>query len=404
MNLRQLLVCGALLTTVPVIQVQAEQVTPRGSVRSHVNVRDSAGADIGDLLPGEMLPYIGSVPHKHRVQLAGNRVGFVSKRWTDVVPDPVDPAAISNNVVHFLDVGTGDAAIIDMGDREIVIDGGDSIRVLNAYAEHTGVVDGDIELVIVTHGDTDHWKGLRRLLGFDGVATQPHGVREYWDPGYNRDCNPASSGGRQNYLAFVENVRGIVPAGGFKRPLEDFHPPADAAGQPQPFSLPSLPGVTFTVLHSDEAPADGSCSYQINNASIVVKIEIGGVEFLFTGDANGKERDESGPGTPGHVEARLLALNQAHPGVLNAEVLKAPHHGSETASTQAFVDAVDPQFVVVSASTKHHLPRSTVIDRYENGQRVILRTDAHRSNDNDHILCFSHSGALNCNFADLLTE
>lgn len=68
--------------------------------------------------------------------------------------------------------------------------------------------------------------------------------------------------------------------------------------------------MTFTLLHSEAEPAETECSYQINNASIVVKVELDGVSFLFTGDANGKERDEMGPGTPGHIEERLLELGR----------------------------------------------------------------------------------------------
>ena len=67
-----------------------------------------------------------------------------------------------------------------------------------------------------------------------------------------------------------------------------------------------------------------------------------------------------------------------HPGTLKADVLKVPHHGSETASTQAFINAVNPDFAIISASTKHHLPKTTTVDRYENTQRVILSTDEHK--------------------------
>jgi beta-lactamase superfamily II metal-dependent hydrolase len=134
-------------------------------------------------------------------------------------------------------------------------------------------------------------------------------------------------------------------------------------------------------------------------------VEISGFRFLFAGDANGKERDEPGPGTSGHVEANLLALEQAHPGILKADVLKVPHHGSETASTQEFINKVDPAFAIISASTQHHLPRDTVVHRYENPLRVILRTDVIPAANTDHILCFRQdNGKLDCNYERVLVE
>jgi len=301
--------------------------------------------------------------------------------------------------IHFLDVGTGDSAIIDMGDREIVIDGGDSVRVLHDYAARTGLIEDPIELVVVTHGDSDHWRGLVRLLGFDGQAATPHAVLEFWEPGYDRDCRPLEA-----YDEFILDV-GRVPGVVFRRPLEATFPPATTTLEPTPVQLPTLPGVTFTVLHTARDPeaSNGDCAYRINNASIVLRIDLGGHRFLFTGDANGKERDEASPGTPGHVEEKLLALERIHPGTLRADVLKVPHHGSETASTQAFIDAVDPQFVVVSASTKHHLPRETTMQRY--APRTILRTDEHPENDIDHVVCgLDEDRKLTCNFRTVLEE
>ncbi len=105
----------------------------------------------------------------------------------------------------------------------------------------------------------------------------------------------------------------------------------------------------------------------------------------------------------------MLALHAAHPGLLDADVLKVPHHGSETASTQQFIDAVDPDFAIISASTKHHLPRSTAVARYDDGQRVILQTDVNRKNDNDHILCVispvgDSAKELDCNFEDVFSQ
>lgn len=379
----------------------ADKVVPSDRVTSHVNVREGPSGDtaiVGQLQPGEEADLIVSVPGWHKVRLSNGIEGFVHKAWTNLVPDgPAEPQF----QVHFLDVGTGDAAIIDVGDREIVIDGGDSTKVVHDYAARTGIIDGPIELVVVTHADSDHWKGLNRLLSFDGHATQPHAVLEFWEPGYNRDCSPLST--YDTFIANIQNLPGIR----FRRPLETTHPPAVATGQPAPLTLPSIPGATITLLHTDTTPeaTNNDCAYRINNASIVLLIEIAGIRFLFTGDANGKERDELSPGTPGHIEAKLLALEATHPGTLRADVLKVPHHGSETASTQNFIDAVNPRFVVISASTKHHLPKPTTVHRYENGQRVILRTDAHRENDLDHIMCFKDAdGKAACNYKDVLEQ
>ena len=105
-------------------------------------------------------------------------------------------------------------------------------------------------------------------------------------------------------------MRATVPSSAFLRPLEDHKTSATVSGTPEPFSVPSLPGVTFTLLSTDKNPTEGSCSYKINNASIVLMVEIDGIKFLFTGDANGKERKEASPGTPGHVEEKLLAIER----------------------------------------------------------------------------------------------
>jgi competence protein ComEC len=298
--------------------------------------------------------------------------------------------------VHFIDVGTGDSAIIDIGEAEIIIDGGNSTRVLHDYAESTGIIDGPIELVVVTHGDSDHWKGLTRLLGFDGQATTSHTALEFWEPGYNRLCNPLAS--YDQFISDVEGISGIT----IKRPLAATHTPSDVSGQVNSFTLPSVPGVTLTLLHSSSDPdaSNGECSYRANNASIVLMVEVGGFKFLFTGDANGKERDEASPGTPGHVEAKLLAVEAQFPGTLKADVLKVPHHGSETASTQAFINAVNPWIVVISSSTLHSLPKDTVVQRYNNGVRKILRTDRDSSSDNDHIVCSASTSNLACSYPD----
>ncbi len=394
-----------LLLVALVTPAHADRVTPRDTVTGHVKIQqapDSDSAQLGILQPGEHLEYLASESSWHKVRLDDGQEGFVIKRWTQVIPDPIDLATLTPFAVHFIDVGTGDAAIIDMGDREIIIDGGNFPNDLRNYADENNIIDGPIELLIVTHADADHWKGLVRLLGFDGVVDNPPGVLEFWEPGYDRDCDPVNHPPKLNYLSFIQNVQGIVPAAGFKRPLEDHHAPATDTGQVQSFTLSSVPGVNFTLLHSEKAPTASDCSYAKNNVSVVLILEIDGVRFLFTGDANGKERDDVGTVAPSHVEGSLMGLEGNFPGTLKADVLKVPHHGSETASTQSFIDAVDPDFAIISASTTHHLPKSAVVDRYDDGQRVILRTDETMAKGVDHIVCAKFDGTLDCNFVDVI--
>jgi hypothetical protein len=159
-------------------------------------------------------------------------------------------------------------------------------------------------------------------MNFGGNGPNPPKVLEFREPGYDRTCNAPSDGGRKGYLAFIDGFRNLTGVQ-FNRPLAPVHPPADQTGQVQPFTVASIPGVTFTVLHSAANPQSDNteCSYLINNASIVMKLQIGTSMFLFTGDANGKERDETNANLVGHVEGALLKLERNSP-ALKTDVLK----------------------------------------------------------------------------------
>jgi hypothetical protein len=224
-------------------------------------------------------------------------------------------------------------------------------------------------------------------------------VLEFWEPGYNRDCRPLES--YESFISAVENLQGLR---NFRRPLEDTRVPAT---QSRRVDAIRVQDIDLSVLHTNSHPQSSNtdCAYLINNASIVLSARLFNHRFLFTGDANGKERNEASPGTPGHLEKLLLDLDDDLPGTLASDVFKVPHHGSETASTQAFIDRVDPDFVIVSSSTRHDLPRESVMRRYDNGERVILRTDVDSKADNNHIICFeTESRELNCDYESTLVD
>ena len=376
----------------------ALDVTPSVRVRNSVVVREaplSASPKVANFLPGQRAMVEEDVAGWYRVSLSGGLRGFVSKRWVDLVEANTAEVVQRSFELHVIDVGIGDGIILDMGDREILIDGGMNSSSMKDYVEQEKLIDGPIELAIVTHADMDHWKGMSALL-FPPNGSRPYQVMEFWEPGYDRGCRPFP-----DYDKFVGKVRSLVPAGGFLRPLEAARSPDDATLAAAPFTVASLPGVTFRLLHSQATPTANDCGYQINNASIVLSVEVGGLKLLLTGDANGKPRKGDPTAAPTDVEELLLQLEAAHPGTLKADILKVPHHGSETANTADFIAAVAPDFALISASTNHHLPRGTVVNRYELAGATVLRTDAHRERDVDHIICKGDgAGAVVCNYAD----
>jgi competence protein ComEC len=97
-----------------------------------------------------------------------------------------------------------------------------------------------------------------------------------------------------------------------------------------------------------------------NNDSLVVRIAYGRRSFLFTGDIERR------------VEEDLVAAGLAH-----SDVLKVPHHGSRTSSTEPFLDAVAPAFALISAGYENSFgnPHPAVVSRYEERHTLVLRTD-----------------------------
>jgi len=136
---------------------------------------------------------------------------------------------------------------------------------------------------------------------------------------------------------------------------EDFSYMFPAVGQGMQFSL----GGAIVTFLSPEAHK----SYEnVNNRSLVVRVDYGSVSFLFTGDV--MENAE---------------LDMLRSGVnLNADVLKVAHHGADTSSGMDFLRAVSPQVAVVScgADLQDH-PGQAAMERLQKTAGLILRTDVH---------------------------
>jgi competence protein ComEC len=114
-------------------------------------------------------------------------------------------------------------------------------------------------------------------------------------------------------------------------------------------------GIVFTLLHPDEA------DYPLtNNRSCVLKVAGEGGSVLITGDIEKK------------VENLLLSR---HRHALSADILVAPHHGSNTSSSPDFIHAVSPQIVIFAAGyrNRYHFPTAGIMARYADlGSTMVM--------------------------------
>jgi competence protein ComEC len=247
--------------------------------------------------------------------------------------------------VTFLDVGQGEASFIRFPHgTTMLIDGGGSYRddfdigqrIVAPFLWHKGV--RTVDYVVATHPHPDHAKGLRFIL-------QDFRVRQFWDNGA-----PLQSG-------WYRGLREAALGHGIYRDVvaEGFH-------------SATIDGVRLDLLHPSPAfrpEAERRARTQEdrdeNNRSLVLKLTYGAISFLFPGDIEQE------------AEAFLLQTGRN----VNATVLKAPHHGSRTSSSEAFLRAVGPSAVVFSVQRDNRFghPAPAVLARYEAFGAQIFRTD-----------------------------
>jgi len=130
-------------------------------------------------------------------------------------------------------------------------------------------------------------------------------------------------------------------------------------------------GVQVEFLHPPLGSKEASIFWG-NDASLVLRLTLGEVSFLFCGDVEAAAEEE---------------IRRANPN-LQSTVIKAPHHGSKTSSTLEFVESVRPKYAVftVKAGGRHRLPHPIVLKRYEDlGVKAFL-------SDRDGAITFTTKG------------
>lgn len=244
----------------------------------------------------------------------------------DTEGEAADPDGYSQEPleVHYIDVGQGSATLLKSGRHAMLIDTGDSDQgtKIQLYLTKQGVEN--LDYLVLTHPDADH-------IGGAPVIITKFGIGQLFLSNYEKDNKT------------TQKVRDAMQYKGL------------TASDCQVGDTYTLGNASFTILAPVKEYADS------NNASIVIMVQNGNNRFLFTGDCEAE------------AEADLIASGAD----LSADVYLAGHHGSDTASSQAFMDAVSPSYAVISCGegNSYGHPHAEVLNRFRSMGIQVFRTD-----------------------------
>ena len=230
--------------------------------------------------------------------------------------------------IYFLDVGQGDSILFRTDGGDILVDTGPESHqdLLCLRLEELGV--RELALMVLSHPDEDH------IGGVDGVLRQIP-TKEVWLSGA-----PMENESARRLLSVMEETN-------VSTRLVHAH---DAR---------SIGGVDFRVL----MPFGNQGTEGGNEGSIVLLVDYGETQVMLTGDAG--------------VSEELALLASYVPAHLDCDIYKVGHHGSNTSTCVAFLQAMSPQYAVISCSADNSYghPMGEVLTRLEEHGATTLRTD-----------------------------
>jgi competence protein ComEC len=254
-------------------------------------------------------------------------------------PDPDPSRGVLR--VSMIDVGQGDAILVEFpGGETLLVDTGPLTlagdagkKTVAPFLKRKGI--GAIDMLVITHPDADHCGGAASIIrGFP--------VRRVIE---------SDAGGQ---TAVYASYHAAALARGSPISLAWRGEKLSAAECARVYVLWPGRGRTASVKSSRRASS--------NNASIVFKLVYGHVSFLFTGDAEGDS--ETG-------------LIRSFGSFLGSTVLKVAHHGSDSGTSQEFLDAVRPAVALVSVGLHNRFrhPSPPLLERLDGAGARVLRTD-----------------------------
>lgn len=231
--------------------------------------------------------------------------------------------------VAFLDIGQGNATFIESPTgTQVIIDGGPNKNLMREVPSVIPWYDRNIDMLIVSHPDKDHYEGFISLL-------DRYSVDVFMEPGIS------DTSGEYNFL---------------KQKIISNKIPVVLARRGQIIDIGG--GAYIEILFPDR----DVYGLETNNASIVSRLVYGNTSFLIQGDS------------PQTIENYLVALDKD---ILDSDVIEVGHHGSKTSSSEIYIEAVSPQYAIISVgkdNTYGH-PNKEILDILNKDKVKVLRTD-----------------------------
>jgi competence protein ComEC len=229
-------------------------------------------------------------------------------------------------VTHFIDVGQGDCILIQVNNKNLLIDSGtnDSKETIIRYLKNNNI--NKLDYIVATHPHDDHIGGMAGII-------ENFAVGEFYAPKVTSSTES------------FENMIGSLKNKNLKIKVAKSNIKLDLG-----------PNTSCTMLSPNKL------SYKdTNNYSCALKISYKNSTYLFTGDIENLSEQE--------------LLNKDYD--LKADVLKVPHHGSNSSTSQQFLNEVCPQIAIIScgnANTYGH-PNKETLDKLKKINCIIYRTD-----------------------------
>lgn len=245
----------------------------------------------------------------------------IKKRTTDVINETE-----SKLMVTFLDVGQADSILIENNGKYMLIDAGnneDGPCLVN-YFKRLGIKE--FEYVIGTHAHEDHIGGMDDII-------KNFSVKTFYMP---------------EVITTTKTFEDLLDA------LEEKQLAFESPEIDQTFLFEDASVTTLYINNN---------SKNLNDSSIVLKLNHKNISFLFTGDSSTT------------VEKEILNKN------IESDVLKVGHHGSKYSTSTNFLNKVNPKYAIISVGINniYNHPSDEIIKRLENKNIKVYRTDQDKS-------------------------